>query len=76
VPGHAGQADIHAIGIDVLIDAPVRVTGEIGNHAAPVRFALKATDRHDRKHLLDRPDVRHRFEHRKVDEVLVDQAFR
>ena len=35
---------------------------------------VEALDRHDREHLVDRPHVRDRLEHREVDEVLVDQA--
>ena len=67
------QADVDAVRVDVLIDAAVRIAGEIGDHAAPLRRTIEAFDRHDRKHLIDRPDVGDRFEHREIDEVLVDE---
>src|SRR3546814_3293703 len=35
---------------------------------------FKPCDRHDWKHLVDGPDIGHRLEHRKVDEILVDQT--
>ncbi len=38
-----------------------------------VGSSFEPRDRHDREDLVDRPDIGHRFEHREVDEVLVDQ---
>ena len=59
--------------VHVLVDAAVGVAGEVGDHAAPGRCFVEARDRRDREHLVDGPDVGHRFEHAEVDEVLVDQ---
>ena len=68
------QRAVERFRFDVGVDAAIRIAGQVGDHAAPVRPFVEARDRHDRKHLVDRPDVRDRFEHREIDEVLVDQA--
>ncbi len=61
--------------IDISVDTAVRIAGQVGDHAAPGRGLVEPRDRHDREHLLDGPDIGHRFEHREVHEILVDQPF-
>jgi hypothetical protein len=59
--------------LHIGIDAAVGIAGQVGDHAVTQRTFIQTRDRHDRKHLVDGPDVGYGFEHREVDEVLVDQ---
>jgi hypothetical protein len=53
------QAHVDAIGIDVVVDATIRIAGEVDDHAAPGRLFIETRHRHDREDLPDCPDVRH-----------------
>ncbi|CAG1004312.1 partial Serine 3-dehydrogenase, partial [Gammaproteobacteria bacterium] len=57
------QAHVQTIGLDITVDATIRIAGEIGDHAAAIGRLVEPFDRHDRKHLVDRPHIGNRLEH-------------
>ena len=59
--------------VDVLVDTAVRVAGEIVDARDPTRRLVEPVQRHHRKHLVDRPDVRQRLKQREVAEDPVGQ---
>ena len=68
------QRAVDAVLVDVLLDAPVGVAGDVVQHRAPRRALGETLQRHHREHLVDCPDVGQRLEDRQVAEVLVGQG--
>src|SRR5262249_28093797 len=57
--------------VDEVIDLPVRVASDVGEHAPSGRPFVEPMDGHYREELLDRPGVGQRLEYREVAEVRV-----
>ena len=63
--------------IDEVIDLPIGVTGDVGQHRPPRRLFGEAVDGHDGKQLVDGPDIGQRLEHGEIAEVSVrERAFK
>ncbi len=68
------QGRFHTAGIDIAVDAPVRVAGQVVQDGAPLRRLVEPLQRYDREYLVDAPHIGHGLEHRQVAEHLVGQA--
>ena len=65
-----GQGRRQPFAIHIGIHAAIGVAGDVAQACALARLFVEAMDGQDRKHLVNRPGVRHRLKHAEVADVL------